>query len=183
MGSLEGLFMRCQKEILCSIGCLVAALLLFSCSAFSHRQEVRSDKSQQCEARWYGSSSEDPQCYELQKLLSVAVGADDIVGIRAALEQGANVNGGYYQSLSALTAAASRGNILATLPRKHSILSRAGGIIDTWEPNSSEYGNPRNRLELLIWNFVFARSCDSLCSSCGRPHRSLFFLSRLSQRF
>jgi len=62
-----------------------------------------------CEARWINERVDDPRCYDLQEKLGNAALAGDVDSIRAALEQGANVNGKYSQSYSALWLAASQG--------------------------------------------------------------------------
>ena len=71
---------------------------------------LRSAGVKECEARWYNAPSEDPRCYELQKQLSDAVEAGDVPKTKEAIERGANVNGGYYQSLPVLEDAASDGS-------------------------------------------------------------------------
>jgi len=85
-------------------------VLIFATSCVTN-----SDLSRQCDSRWYNTKSEDPHCYDLQLQLAEAASLGDVSQIKDLIDQGANVNGGAYQSLSALSAAASNGHEGATI--------------------------------------------------------------------
>lgn len=82
---------------------------VISCST-SFQQFQSHAESEECKAIWYDSPADDPRCYELQKQLFDATVAGHMHGIETAIQNGANVNGGYYQSLPLLEVAASKGN-------------------------------------------------------------------------
>ncbi len=80
---------------------MAAAALSMSCESRPPKLLVTVN-APQCEARWYDYRLEDPRCYDLQERLAEAASKSDIPKMREALEQGANINGGYEQSMTAL---------------------------------------------------------------------------------
>jgi hypothetical protein len=87
----------------------VSTLALNSCYQSAVKGDSRRTNGA-CEPRWYESPSEEPRCYELQGRLDAAARAGDVAEIKKAVAEGANVNGGSYQSFSALTSASLRGH-------------------------------------------------------------------------
>ena len=75
----------------------------------SEKKQVAVKYSKTCEQYWFDSPEDDPRCYALQERLSEAALAGDIPRIKDAINDGANVNGGYYQSFPVLEQAAMEG--------------------------------------------------------------------------
>ncbi|HKP67762.1 MAG TPA: ankyrin repeat domain-containing protein [Pyrinomonadaceae bacterium] len=97
-----------EARNLVSLLIIISALALNSCyQSTVTGDSSRSDK--RCQARWYDGPSEDPRCFELQRRLAAAAWAGDVPEIKRSIDEGANVNGGAYQSLSALTSASDQG--------------------------------------------------------------------------
>ncbi len=67
-----------------------------------------------CEPRQFNSPSDDPRCYQLQKLLIESVEKGDLDLVKKSLSEGANVNAGYYQSFRPLYHAIMSGKLEAT---------------------------------------------------------------------
>lgn len=114
---------------------------------------AESSSSGFCEARWYSTKSENPACYDLQLQLVEAASLGDVERIEELVNNGANVNGGAYQSLSALSAAASIGHERATifLLRFGAEINRVQGMGHT-ALKSSVASRHRRVAQLLLEN-------------------------------
>jgi ankyrin repeat protein len=135
----------CTTKIL-NVGaaCLIGIALIGACHSFAARAEG-------CEERWYNTPSENVRCYMLQEELSAAALAGDVPRIDEVLERGANVNGGYDQSLPVLEAAASNGRTEAVkrLIEKGANVNRVRGFGQT-ALKSAVYFNHIDVVRILL---------------------------------
>jgi len=117
-----------------------------------------------CEARWYATPSENQRCYDLQTQFAEAAWEGDIERMKKSIENGANVNGGAYQSLSALTAAASQGHDGAVLflIQSGASINRVEGVGNTALKSAVANGRKRT-IEILLENG--ANICENTESS------------------
>ncbi len=85
-----------------------ALLGVTSCDRVSSEQATTIEA--RCEARWYNEQSNDSRCYGLQKHLTASVVGGDLGRIKESIDGGANVNGGFDQSIPVLEVGATTGN-------------------------------------------------------------------------
>jgi hypothetical protein len=103
------------RRLRTAIFVLLFGIAFVSCSKVSsdviqrNSQTLIQEKNQSCDPVWFTVPEENPQCYTLQERLSAAAISGDIPKIQDAIKDGANVNGGYYQSLPVLQQAAMEG--------------------------------------------------------------------------
>lgn len=89
---------------------LVAGYILFGITSCNHAIPSRTDRVQQkCESKWYYNEPKDSHCYDLQQQLTSAVVRGDVPLVSESLDRGANVNGGFDQSIPVLEVAAAFG--------------------------------------------------------------------------
>lgn len=88
---------------------LFGVLTLVSCRQ-SSATSVNPENSNKCSAMAYELPTDDERCYYLQESLIQAAGEGDLEKVQKALEMGANVEGIYYQSYSALYVASMNGH-------------------------------------------------------------------------
>lgn len=151
MQSINRLFEERKIYIpLILVGVIVAAISI-SCD-LSLSQRKPSNEIPRCKGR-YNTSSDDPRCYELQKQLDAAAWAGDVSGIREAIRNGADVNGGFYQSLSALTAAASQGkdDAVELLIQSGAEINNVEGIGNTALKSAVSFGH-KETVKILLEN-------------------------------
>ncbi len=96
-----------------------------SCGRTSDKDAVETG----CEAKWYDSKSQNSRCYDMQSQLTDAVVAGNLSLIRTLMDRGANVNGGFDQSIPVLEVAASAGKIDVV-----TVLINAGANINRVRP-------------------------------------------------
>ena len=116
------------QSLLAYVGGLVIAMMPLACGSPLAPAEQTAE-GYQCEAIWYNGPSENERCYKLQEQLSNAVITGDVQGVTNAIKNGANVNGGYYQSLPVLETAASAGKADVVI-----VLINAGARVNRVRP-------------------------------------------------
>lgn len=162
----------CMPECVCSCVSSVSKYYLAICFSVSMCLLGNSCAGQlgtildnnRCDARWYGTPSEDERCYDLQMKLAEAADKGDIPAMKDAMSKGANVNGGAYQSLSALTAASYQGHHDAVLflIQSGAKVNRVQGVGSTALKSAVVNGHKKT-IEILLDNG--ADICESTESS------------------
>lgn len=111
-----------------SIVVLVAGLLsgVTSCDQVAHNAGARLQPT--CKAKWYDESM-DSTCYGLQRELRDSVVIGDLQTVTESIDRGANVNGGFDQSIPVLEVAAALGKTEVV-----KLLLKAGADINLVRP-------------------------------------------------
>jgi uncharacterized protein len=130
---------------------LVGIYVVLATSSCDRTPRDSQANAPKCAAIWYNAEFKDQRCYELQEQLLAASVSGDVSKIKELVDQGANVNGGFDQSLPVLEVAAYNGkaDAVRALIRAGARVNRVGSFGET-ALKSAVYYKQKESVKVLI---------------------------------